>query len=309
MIAGDTIVLNPHELTPLSALYMAGLFVEAGVPPGVVNIVTGAGNTVGEALTGSPHPDLITMTGSVPTGKRIMERAAQHLVPVSLELGGKAPFIVMPDADLDLAVRSALTSRFMNCGQVCICNERTLVHADIYDDFLEAFVEGARALRVGDPRSAQTDIGPKISRQELEKVERCVAEAKEAGAQVALGGGRPKSSPVEGGHWFNPTVLTDVTPDMGIMQNEIFGPVVPVMKFASEAEALQIANKSRYGLSAYLFTGYMARIMRAVRDIDFGELYVNRIGPESLQGFHVGYRHSGLGGDDGNAGLEIYLKK
>jgi lactaldehyde dehydrogenase/glycolaldehyde dehydrogenase len=196
MIAGDTIVLKPHELTPLSALFMASLFVEAGVPAGVVNIVTGGGASIGETLVRSPVPDLVTMTGSVPTGKRIMATAAEHMKPVSLELGGKAPFIVMADADLDLAVRSAITSRFANCGQVCICNERTYVHADVYDRFLEAFVERARALRVGDPHSDAVDIGPKVSQGELEKVERYVAGAVADGARVswAARGRRPRPS-------------------------------------------------------------------------------------------------------------------
>lgn len=309
MIAGDTIVLKPHELTPLSALFMGRLFNEAGVPPGVVNIVTGGGKTVGERLTGAPGVDLITMTGSVPTGRRIMEAATVHLTPISLELGGKAPFIVMPDADLDLAVRSAITSRYMNCGQVCICNERTLVHEAVYKPFLEAFVEQARALRIGDPMSEQTDIGPKVSRPELEKVERMVAAAVSAGAKVALGGRRPDAPPTPGGNWYATTVLTDVSPDMAIMQDEIFGPVVPIAPFKSFADAVAVSNRSRYGLSAYLFTNDMKEVMKAVRDIDFGELYVNRIGPESLQGFHVGYRQSGVGGDDGSHGLELYLKK
>jgi lactaldehyde dehydrogenase/glycolaldehyde dehydrogenase len=309
LIAGDTIVLKPHELTPLSALFMAGLFVEAGVPAGVVNIVTGSGAAVGETLVRSPVADLVTMTGSVPTGKKIMAAAADNMKPVSLELGGKAPFIVMPDADLELAVRSAITSRFANCGQVCICNERTFVHADIYDRFLEAFVEGTRALRVGDPHSDKTDVGPKVSRGELEKVERYVAGAVSDGARVVLGGKRPQTAPVDGGNWYLPTILTETRPDMSIMRDEIFGPVVPIARFKSFDEVVGIANDSRYGLSAYIFTNDMAKIMRTVRDIDFGEIYVNRIGPESLQGFHVGYRQSGVGGDDGSAGLEIYLKK
>ena len=309
MIAGDTIVLKPHELTPLSALYMGRLFREAGVPPGVVNIVTGAGKTVGERLTGAAGVDLVSMTGSVPTGRRIMQNAATHLTPISLELGGKAPFIVMPDADLDLAVKSAVTSRFMNCGQVCICNERTLVHQDVYRPFLDAFVEQARALRIGDPLSEDTDIGPKVSRPELEKVEAMVAKAINSGARVVLGGSRPESPPTPGGNWYSATVLTDVGPDMAIMQDEIFGPVVPIVPFRSFEEAVAISNGSRYGLSAYLFTRDVRQVMKAIRDIDFGELYVNRIGPESLQGFHVGYRQSGVGGDDGVHGLEIYLKK
>ena len=309
MIAGNTIVLKPHEETPLSALYMAGLFEKAGVPAGVVNVVTGGGAEIGEALTSHPDVNLITMTGSVPTGKRIMATASANLVPVSLELGGKAPFIVMDDADIDLAVRSAVTSRYMNCGQVCICNERTLVHARVYDEFVEKFVAVSRSLRLGDPLSEKTDLGPKVSARELEKVERIVEAAIGAGAEAVLKGGRPDTPPVAGGYWMTPTVLTGVEPAMPIMQDEIFGPVVPIMKVADFDEALAVANDSRYGLSAYLFTNDFAKIMRAVNDVNFGEVYINRVGPESLQGFHNGYRNSGLGGDDGVHGLEAFLRK
>lgn len=309
MIAGNTIVLKPHEETPLSALYMAGLFEKAGVPAGVVNIVTGSGAEIGEALTSHPDVNLITMTGSVPTGKRIMATASANLVPVSLELGGKAPFIVMDDADIDLAVRSAVTSRYMNCGQVCICNERTLVHHRVYDQFVEKFVAASRSLRLGDPLSEQTDLGPKVSARELEKVERIVEEAIGAGAEAVLKGGRPDTPPVAGGYWLTPTVLTGVEPAMPIMRDEIFGPVVPIMKVADFDEALAVANDSRYGLSAYLFTNDFSRIMRAVNDVNFGEVYINRVGPESMQGFHNGYRNSGLGGDDGVHGLEAFLRK
>ena len=309
MIAGDTIVLKPHEMTPLSALFMASLFEEAGVPAGVVNIVTGAGDTVGETLSKSPDVDLISMTGSVPTGKRIMKVAADNLTQVSLELGGKAPFIVMADADIDQAVRSAATSRFMNCGQVCICNERTLVQADIYDEFVERFVELSKSMRIGDPEKEETDIGPKVSLDELEKVERYVEAAVQDGASVALAGGRPATPPTPNGYWYAPVVLTNVDPGMEIMQQEIFGPVVPIMPFKTFEEAVAITNQSRYGLSAYLFTNDLSRVMEAVTDVNFGEVYVNRIGPESLQGFHVGYRESGVGGDDGLHGLELYLRK
>ena len=309
MIAGNAIVLKPHELTPLSALHMARLFAEAEVPAGVVNIITGAGSTVGEALCGSPEVDLVTMTGSVPAGRRIMTVAATNLTQVSLELGGKAPFIVMADADLDLAVRSAVTSRFMNCGQVCICNERTLVEAPIFDEFVARFIEETKKLRIGDPMREDTDIGPKMSEKEREKVDALVADAVSDGAHVALEGGRPKNPPTANGFWYAPTVLTHVRPEMDIMQKEIFGPVVPVMSFERFSDAVAISNRSRYGLSAYLFTRDIQQVMRAVRDVDFGEIYVNRIGPESFQGFHVGYRQSGVGGDDGLHGLELYLKK
>ncbi len=302
-------VLKPHEDTPLSALEMARIFDEAGVPPGVVNIVTGPGDTVGETITSEPGIDLITMTGSVPTGKRIMSNAAQNLTPVSLELGGKAPFIVLDDADIDLAVRSAATSRYMNCGQVCICNERTLVHRAVYDAFVERFVAMSQSLVLGDPMLETTDIGPKVSGEELEKVEAILADAIAGGATLAFGGGRPETAPVAGGYWMKPAVLTGVTADMPIMSREIFGPVVPIMPFDSFEEAVSIANDSRYGLSAYLFTRDLTRVMSAVNEVSFGEIYVNRIGPEMLQGFHVGFRESGLGGDDGAHGLETYLRK
>ena len=309
MIAGDTVVLKSHEDTPLSALAMARIFERAEVPPGVVNVLSGTGPVVGETLCTSSGVDLITMTGSVPTGKRIMANAAERLTPVSLELGGKAPFIVMPDSDLDLAVRSALTSRYMNCGQVCICNERTYVHRDVHDEFVERFVEASRALRIGDPLEDSTDIGPKVSAAELEKVEARVAEAVSQGAELRLGGARPDSPPSPGGHWYSPTVLTGVRQDMTILHEETFGPVVPIMPFDTLDEVIGHANDSRYGLSAYLFTNDMPTIMRAVAEVAFGELYVNRIGPEALQGFHTGYRESGPGGDDGAHGLETYLRK
>jgi lactaldehyde dehydrogenase/glycolaldehyde dehydrogenase len=309
LIAGDTIVLKPHELTPLSALEMARIFDEAGVPAGVVNIVTGAGATVGETISSSPDINLITMTGSVPTGKRIMAAAAANVTPVSLELGGKAPFIVMADADIDLAVRSAITSRYMNCGQVCICNERTLVQREVYDDFVQRFVAASAALRIGSPFDERTDLGPKVSLQELEKVERYVQQAVADGAKLALGGHRPVQLPTPGGYWFSPTVLTEVDPAMDVMRREIFGPVLPIVAFDRFDDALQIVNDSRYGLSAYLFTNDMPTIMRAVTDVGFGEVYINRVGPESLQGFHGGYGDSGLGGDDGAHGLETYLRK
>jgi lactaldehyde dehydrogenase/glycolaldehyde dehydrogenase len=309
MIAGDTIVLKPHEMTPLSAQEMARIFHEAGVPPGVVNIVNGTGATVGEALTASPDIDLLTMTGSVPTGKRIMTAAAANLTPVSLELGGKAPFIVMADSDLDLAVRSAATSRYMNCGQVCICNERTLVQRKVYDAFVERFIAATRQLKVGMPLDETTDIGPKVSRQELDKVDALVTEAVQGGAKVAYGGGRPTQAPSTGGYWYNPTILTGLELEMPIMHREIFGPVLPIVPFDTLDEALSIANESRYGLSAYLFTNDMRAIMQTVNEITYGEVYINRVGPESIQGFHGGYGDSGIGGDDGAHGLETYLRK
>jgi lactaldehyde dehydrogenase/glycolaldehyde dehydrogenase len=197
----------------------------------------------------------------------------------------------------------------MNCGHVCICNERTLVQREVYDVFVERFIAASTALKIGSPFDESTDLGPKVSLDELEKVERYVEQAITAGAKLALGGHRPKQLPTPGGYWFSPTVLTHVDASMDIMRREIFGPVLPIIPFDRFDDALAIVNDSRYGLSAYLFTNDMPTIMRAVTDIGFGEVYINRVGPESLQGFHGGYGESGLGGDDGTHGLEAYLRK
>lgn len=309
LIAGNTIVLKPHEDTPLSALELARLAEEAGVPAGVVNIITGPGETVGATLVRNPIPRLITFTGSIATGKSIARAAAENVAMVSLEMGGKAPFIVMEDCDLDAAVDAAVFSRFLNCGQVCICNERTYVHREVADEFLEKFVAKVEQLKVGDPLGADTNIGPKVNRAELEKVDSHVQSAVAAGAKILTGGRRLSPNGYSRGFWYAPTVLSDVRQDMDIMQKEVFGPVVPVMTFDDLEQGLDYANDSRYGLAAYLFTNDINRIMRAVRDIECGELYINRGPGESIHGFHSGWKQSGIGGDDGAHGLQHYLQK
>jgi lactaldehyde dehydrogenase / glycolaldehyde dehydrogenase len=309
LIAGNAIVLKPHEDTPLSALELGKLANEAGVPPGVVNIITGPGETVGAALVRSPIPGLITFTGSVETGKAIARSAADNVTLVSLELGGKAPFIVMDDCDLEEAVKTAVFSRFMNCGQVCICNKRTYVHKRVAEEFTERFVAEVQKLKVGNPLQAGTQIGPKVNRHELEKVEGYVQRAVKAGAKVATGGQRKTGRGFSKGYWYEPTVLTDVRQEMEIMQKEIFGPVVPIMEFSDFEQGLSYANDSRYGLAAYLFSNDVHRIMRAIRDLEFGELYINRGPSESVHGFHGGWKQSGTNGDDGRHGLEHYLRK
>jgi lactaldehyde dehydrogenase/glycolaldehyde dehydrogenase len=215
----------------------------------------------------------------------------------------------MDDANLDLAVRNALHARFVNCGQVCTCNERTYVHRRVYDQFVERYVAAAGKLRLGDPMRTDIDLGPKVNLAELEKLERMVARAQEQGAQVALGGKRPDGAEFQRGFWYAPTVLTNVRNDMDIMQQEIFGPISPIMAFDDFEEAIALANDSKYGLTAYLFTDDLKRMMRAVQAIRFGEVYINRIGPEQFQGFHTGYRLSGMGGDDGRHGFEHYFRK
>ncbi|MGI9050985.1 MAG: aldehyde dehydrogenase [Rubrobacteraceae bacterium] len=308
IMAGNTIVMKPSEETPLTALALARIVEEAGVPPGVVNVVTG-GSTVGDALVRHPITQLVTMTGSVRAGRAILAAAAENIISVSLELGGKAPFIVLDDADLDAAVKNAVEARFWNCGQVCTCNERTYVQRDIYEEFVERFVELASSLRMGDPTREDVQMGPKVSGPELEKVEAAVRGAVEEGASVALGGKRPEGKEFEKGYWFEPTVLTGITNEMDVVQNEVFGPVLPIQPFDKFEEAVDLANDSQYGLTAYLYTSNLHKAMRALDDIDYGEVYINKIGPEQVQGFHTGYRLSGLGGDDGPYGYERYLRR
>ncbi|MDQ4074970.1 MAG: aldehyde dehydrogenase [Chloroflexota bacterium] len=309
LMAGNTIVVKPHEDTPLSSIELAKICERAGVPPGVVNVVTGAGVVIGDALVRDPITQLVTVTGSVRAGRQILEAAAENITVVSLELGGKAPFIVMDDATLDVAVRNAIHARFVNCGQVCTCNERTYVHRRVYDDFLERYATMAGQLRLGNPMRTDIDIGPKVNQAELEKLERMVARAQEEGAQVVVGGKRPEGEEFQRGFWYAPTVLTNVRNEMEIMQQEIFGPISPVMPFDDFEEAIALANDSKYGLSAYLFTNDLKRIMRAVQAIRFGEVYINKIGPEQFQGFHTGYGLSGMGGDDGHHGFDHYFRK
>ena len=310
LIAGCSLVLKPHEETPLVALELMKLAEEAGLPPGVCNVVTGPGETVGDALTRSPIPGVISFTGSIETGKIISKVAADNVTLVSLELGGKAPFVVLEDCDVDAAVDAAVFSRLLNCGQICIANERTYVQKSVASEFLEKFVARMAAVRVGDPLADGTQLGPKVSRVELDKVARFVDEAKQAGA-TALTGGKiyERSGAYEKGYWYEPTVLTGVTQDMPIMRKEIFGPVVPVMEFDDFEEGIAYANDSNFGLAGYVFTNDMNKILRAVRDMEVGELYINRGAGESIHGYHTGWKHSGIGGDDGKYGLEHYLRR
>ena len=307
LIAGNTVVVKAHEGTPTSAFEIAQLAQQVGFPAGVINVVSGTGE-LGATLVKHPIPRLITLTGSVRAGKDVFRNAADDLKILRLELGGKAPFIVAEDADIGAAVRAAVVSRFENCGQICICNERMYVHSKIADEFLTKFVRAVEALKVGDP-TTMVDVGPKFSGPELDKVERMVDEATAAGASVLTGGKRLTDGEFSRGHWFQPTVLTVADNTMTIMQNEVFGPVVPVMTVGDFDEGLRLANESRYGLSAYVFTKDMRRMMRLVRELKFGEIYVNKPGGDVVQAHHGGLRDSGVGGEDGKYGLDAYFQK
>lgn len=308
LAAGNTIVIKPHELAPLAALEATRLAEEAGIPAGVLNVVTGDGKDVGTPLVENPDIKLITMTGSTATGKKIMAAAANTLKEVRLELGGKAPFIVMEDADLEKAAEAAVLARFTNAGQVCTSNERTYVHAAIYDKFSALVRKKIDALKVGNPLDPSTDMGPKVSLQELEKVHAMVEKAVSQGAKLETGGHRLKGNEYNNGFFYAPTLLTNVRENMDIVKDEVFGPVMLLTKVADYDDALRQANDCRYGLSAYVFTNDLKRIMRISSDLNFGEVYVNREGGEAPQGFHHGYKDSGLGGEDGKYGLEAYVQ-
>jgi lactaldehyde dehydrogenase / glycolaldehyde dehydrogenase len=309
LMAGNAIVLKPSEVTPLSPLAMAELCRRAGVPDGLVNVVTGEGRVVGRQLVEHPLTAMVTVTGSTRAGREILAQAADRVVPVSLELGGKAPVIVFADADLDLAVAKAFEARFWNCGQVCTCNERTYVHRDRYEEFVARFLELAGGIRVGDPTREDSEMGPKVSEPEWRKVKAFVDDAVAAGAKVAIGGDRPEGSEFERGYWFAPTVLTGVTNDMEIVQREVFGPVVPIIPFDDYDQVVGWANSTEYGLTSYVFTENLRLAMRATDDLEFGEVYLNEVGPERIQAFHSGWKRSGLGGDDGRHGYERYVRR
>ena len=308
LIAGNTFVLLSHELTPLSGLAIAELALRAGLPPGVFNVVTGRGGVVGERLVKNPDTALITMTGSTRAGRVINRTAANDLKVVRLELGGKAPFIVMEDANLDAAVAAAVTARYTNCGQVCTCNERMYLHHAIADAFLEKFAAASRALTIGHPLTA-VDLGPKVSHAEVEKVGEIVARGRASGAQAWLEDGPLNDHGYERGHWMAPALFEVSDNASPLMQEEIFGPVVAALRVTDFDQAVALANATPFGLSAYLFTADGRRIAAAPHKLSFGEIYITRTHGEAVQGFHTGWAMTGIGGEDGKYGFDAYLRK
>jgi len=305
LVTGNTIVIKPSEFTPNNAIAFAKIVDSIGLPRGVFNLVLGRGETVGQELAGNPKVAMVSMTGSVGAGEKIMAAAAKNITKVCLELGGKAPAIVMDDADLELAVKAIVDSRVINTGQVCNCAERVYVQKGIYDRFVNRLGEAMNAVEYGDP-AARNDIamGPLINAAALARVEQKVAGAVEQGAKIALGG-----KAVEGnGYFYPPTLLLDVRQDMTIMHEETFGPVLPVVVFDTLEEALEMANDSDYGLTSSIYTQNLNTAMKALRGLKFGETYVNRENFEAMQGFHAGWRKSGIGGADGRHGLNEYLQ-
>ncbi|HWL45244.1 MAG TPA: aldehyde dehydrogenase family protein [Ilumatobacter sp.] len=307
LLTGNTVVVKPSEISPLSTMALFDLIdAELDLPPGVVNLVVGDGS-VGGTLVTDPLTSMVTFTGHRDTGKRVMAAAAANLTRVSLELGGKAPAIVWRDADLDIAVPSILQARHTNCGQVCTSAERVLVHRDIVDEFTDRYAGAVAEMRIGDPRD-DVDLGPMASAAQLAKTGAALEAAVAGGATVVTGGAATPSGAAAGGYWHAPTVLSGVTADMAIAREEIFGPVTPIIAVDSLDATLKIANDSRYGLSAYVFSSDYATVLNTVDDLAFGEIYVNRTLGESVHAHHAGWKESGMGGEDGKWGMLRYTQ-
>lgn len=304
LLTGNTIVVKPSEETPINCFEFAALVAETDLPRGVFNVVGGTGGGAGQALTGHAGVDLISFTGSVATGSRIMAAAAPNITKLNLELGGKAPAIVLADADLDLAVNAIKASRVINSGQVCNCAERVYVQRRVADAFIEKVAAAMAATRYGDPGTqADLDMGPLVNQAGLDKVAQMVRTAQGQGAQVITGGA---VADLGRGFHYQPTVLAGCSGEMEIMRKEIFGPVLPIQVVDDLDEAIALANASEYGLTSSIYTRDLGAALKASRELDFGETYINRENFEAMQGFHAGTRKSGIGGADGKHGLYEY---
>lgn len=308
LACGNTVVLKPAEETPLTALELAAVGADVGLPPGVLNVVPGLGGVAGAALVASEGVDKIAFTGSTEVGREIMRRAADTLTPVSLELGGKSPNIIFADADLEAAMRGAFAGIFYNGGQCCTAGSRLLVEESIHDQLIEALIERATRFRPGDPLDPQTRMGPLVSEAQLERVLGYIESGLEGGARLAVGGKRAEFEGEEKGYWVEPTIFERVAPDQVIAQEEIFGPVLTTMTFSSEEEAIEIANGTIYGLAAGIWTKDIKRAHRVAQRIDAGTVWINTYHPLDPASPFGGYKHSGYGRELGRYALDLYTQ-
>ncbi len=304
LAAGCTVVLKPAEQTPFSALAMAELAERAGIPKGVLNIVTGDAPTIGAELCANPKVRKLSFTGSTEVGRILMRQSADTIKKLSLELGGNAPFVVFDDADLDAAVEGALASKYRNAGQTCVCANRLYVQDGVYDAFAAKLAEKVKSFKVGAGSEPGVVIGPLIDEQGLQKVEKHVADALGKGAKVVLGGRRHE----RGGLFFQPTVLADVTPDMIVSYEETFGPVAPLIRFKTEDDAIRLANNTEFGLAGYFYSRDIGRIWRVAEKMEVGIVGAN-VGIISTEVAPFGgVKQSGLGREGSRYGLDEYLE-
>lgn len=309
LAAGNTVVLKPASLTPLTALVLGDICKEAGVPDGVVNVIPGSGAVIGSYLAEHPGVDKVAFTGETITGKDIMAKASDHLKRVTLELGGKSPNIVFEDADLDAAVDGSLFGIFYNTGQSCEARSRLFVHENIYDAFVNKFVEKAKQLKVGDPFDPNTHVGAVISAKQVDVIESYVKLGLEEGATLLYGGKRPEGAEFVKGHWYMPTILANVTNRMRVAQEEIFGPVVVIIKFSDEEEVIEQANDTMYGLAAAIWTKDFGKAHRVAAAVQAGIVMINS--PFSaFPGLPFGgYKQSGFGRELALETLDLYTEK
>ena len=304
LAAGCTLVCKPATQTPYSALALAELADRAGVPAGVFNMITGSAAAIGGEMTANPSVRKLTFTGSTEVGKKLMAQCAGTVKKLSLELGGNAPFIVFNDADLDAAVQGALASKYRNTGQTCVCANRLLVQAGVYDEFAAKLKSAVAQLRVGDGLAGATDQGPLIDAKAVAKVEEHIQDALAKGAKVLLGGKRHAL----GGSFFEPTILTDVTPKMLVAREETFGPVAPLFKFETEAEAIAMANDTEFGLAAYIYTRDLARSWRVSEAVEYGIVGLNTGIISTEVAPFGGVKESGTGREGSKYGILDYTE-
>jgi succinate-semialdehyde dehydrogenase/glutarate-semialdehyde dehydrogenase len=308
LAAGCTMIAKPASKTPLTALAMGELVLEAGIPAGVFNVLPGSAKEIAQALLSDGRVRALSFTGSTEVGKELMVMAAQHVTKLGLELGGHAPFLVFDDANIDLAVAGALGSKYRNAGQTCICANRIYVQSGIHDRFVAALAEKSAQLKVGDGFEDGVNIGPLVDDRAVVKVEEHVADAVANGATVVVGGHRLSAGEGHADRFFAPTVLSGVKRGMKIMEEETFGPVAPVIRFDTEAEAIRMANDTPYGLAAYLYTRDASRLIRVAEALEYGIVGANDGLPSTPQVPFGGWKESGLGREGGKWGLEEYLE-
>ncbi len=307
LLTGNAVVLKPSSDTPMSAEWIVTKFAEAGFNDGILNLVTGKGSDIGDYLVSHRKVSLVTMTGNTSTGQRIMRSISENMAKPILELGGKAPFVIWKDADLDSALKSLLWAKYYNSGQSCVAAERLYLHKEIYDKFMKKFVSASKDLSVGDPTSS--DMGPLINSNAVESAESFIKNAVDEGANIVYGGKKPKfSGTLNKGFFFQPTIIDGVKQKSRIVQEEIFGPIISVMPVENEDDTIEKMNDSKYGLASYLFTSDYNFAYRTHEHVRFGELYINMPGPESSQGYHTGFRLTGQAGEGSRQGIEEYVK-
>jgi len=302
--AGCAVVCKPASATPLSALALVALAEQAGAPPGLINIAAGDTAAIGDELTTNPLVRKVTFTGSTEVGKQLMAACASTVKRTSMELGGNAPFIVFEDADLDAAVAGAMASKYRNAGQTCVCANRILVQAGVYDAFAEKLHTAVKALQVGPGDQDDVTLGPLVDKKAAEKVCNLIDDAIAKGAQVMTGGGLDSL----GGSFVQPTILTGVNNSMRVFTEEIFGPVAPLFKFDSEEEAIQVANDTEFGLAAYFYSRDIGRIWRVAEQLEYGIVGINEGIISNEMAPFGGVKHSGQGREGSKYGLDDYLE-